>query len=276
MKPIRTFTSLLAGVAGVAASAAPIQALDVDKRYHALHVVYYSSGSVADPTSSAIDNIKVFVNGITMVDASATQLVKLAKLMGYTPGTGQCPILFSEPSRYDVGSSEASSYDLFGQDSFAIQITLNASASTPTCDIVSVWDKERNGRTVDGKFVPFLSPFSIKSITLSALASGDNDVTTIPTDWPIRRLLFTVSANAINKVTVEADGAKVFQATKAESQYVLLPYGLAASNWEFAIVFDANRKMTSELACSSLKATINTSGALTPTVLVVQRKNRYA
>lgn len=268
-------TQLLAAAGGSAlvAGGSPTIALDVDKRYHGIDVFYYSSGSLADPTSSAIDNVKVFVNGVTMIDASASQLVKLAKLKGITPVTGQLPIYFSDPQKPDPRAGELSAYDLIGQKTFAIQLTINGSATTPSVDILTTFDFQPNARP-DGS--RFLNVSRIKSITLAALPSGTGNITNIPTDAPIRKILFQVSANAISSIIATGDSGQFYQATKSENIGLLNSYGWgAATHFEYPMVFDFDKSPKSELVCSSLNLQVATTGALTPTVVLEQRLTSF-
>ena len=264
------------GIQGVADSSVATLNLPVNRRYHSLHIQTLANGVAADATLNA-SLVELIVNGIVMRSGKPKTFIDLAKLYGYTPATGEIPIFFSEFWRNESpGAMEVTSWDMWGQSSFTMRITLLAPAGgVGIQSVLADFDGKKNVRTVNGVEVPFLQ--IVKQTDLSFVAaSGLNDVTTIPTSWPILRAMMDVSANAITKVELFGDGnAKILEATKGENAIMLNSNLLVAGSYEFPLVLDYDNRVLQGLKTSALNLRVTTSGALTLTVHLHQLINGY-
>jgi hypothetical protein len=194
--------------------------------------------------------------------------IDLAKLYGYTPATGEVPFFFSEPWRNESpGAMEATSWDMYGQNTFTARVTfLSPGGGVGVQSILADFDGKRNVRKINGVDTPFLAV--VKQTDLSfVLASGLNDIVTIPTSFPLLRLMADVSANAISKVELFGDGnAKILESTKAENAVMLNANGLTAGSYEFPLVLDYDNRVLQGLKTSALQYRVTTTGALTLTM----------
>lgn len=259
------------GIQGIASSGIATLNLPVNRRYHSLRVLLTNAvGTLTDATTIA-SLIELIVNGTTIRSGAPATFINYAKLIGYTPATGEIPLFFSEPQRNESpGAMEATSWDMFGQSSFTLRITFLApGGGVGVQSVLADFDGVRNERTMaDGSKQSFLA--IVKQIDQTVvLASGLNDITTIPIAYPLLRILADVSANAISKVELFGDGnAKIHEATKAENALLLNANGLAASNYEYPLVFDYDNRVLRGLKTSSIDYRVTTTGALTLTLHV--------
>lgn len=265
----------LTGFQGVGNGATATLNVQTNRRYHSIHLWTTIAGSLADPTT-VISALELSVNGQVIRNWTPKQYIDHAKTFRITPGTGEIPIFFSEPWKKDRASREATSWDLFNQGSFVIRATfLSPGGGAVGCTVSSVFDLERNLRKGATGMVPFLSIMKMTNLNVNS-PSGAGDVTTIPVNYPIQRLILDVSANEISSAEVTADGSdKAFQATKAENQNILNAAGLTGTFNEFPIVFDASGRLSSNLRVQALDLRITCTGANTTTIGLVQQVPGY-
>jgi hypothetical protein len=272
------FINYIPGIQGIASGGIATVNAPVNRRYHSIRILTTNAaGTLTDPTTIA-SLVELVVNGIVIRSAAPATYVNIAKYYGYTPGTGEIPIFFSEFWRDESpAASEATSWDLFGQQTFVIRVTfLSPGGGVGIQSILSDFDGKRNlRRDSSGNLVPFLAIVKQTDISLN-LANGTNDITTIPTSWPIQRLFLDVSANAISSVQFYGDNnVKVIEATTTENQYMLKGNNRAPTNFAFPIEFDYDDRIDSNLSTSTLDLRVVTSGALTLTAHLCQMVNGY-
>lgn len=265
-------TNYIPGIQGVASSGLGTLNLPVNRRYHSLRVLLTNAaGALTDATTIA-SLIELVVNGVVMRSGAPATFINLAKLYGYTPATGEVPFFFSEPWRNESPASmEATSWDMYGQSTFTMRITFLApGGGVGVQSVLADFDGKRNVRSINGVDTEFLA--IVKQTDLSfVMASGLNDITTIPTSYPILRLMADVSANDISKVELYGDGnAKILESTKAENAIMLNANGLAASNYTFPLVLDYDNRVLQGLKTSAIDYRVTTTGALTLTMHVHQ------
>lgn len=274
-QPVR-FQNYIDGITGVANSGTATMKIPVDRRYHGIDLRCTIAGALSDPTT-VVDRVIIDVAGVEIVNMTSTQLLDEARLYGITPGTGELPIFFTQPWARTNRQQESTSWDLFGQSSCTARITfLNPAGGAVGLTALADFDYSRNLGIdpITKREIPVLNILKKYSIT-QALANGVNDVTNIPVNRPLQRVLMDVSANAISSVLVTADSVKVHEATKAENDDLLGREGLDGSQYEYPLVFDKQRMLSSGLIAGSLNIRVTTTGALTLTAQVVQRCRNY-
>lgn len=266
------------GIQGVASSGIATVNAPTDRRYHSLRILTTNAaGALTDPTT-IVSLVELVVNGIVIRTGAPSTFINIAKTYRYTPGTGEIPIFFTEFWRNESPmAAEATSWDMFGQQTFVIRLTFLAPAGgVGVQSILADFDGKRNTRkNAQGQVVPFL--LIMKQFDISIVgASGTNDVTTIPHDYPIQRLYTDVSANAISSVQIFADNnVKVFEATKTENQYMLNANDITATFFEYPIIFDYDDRIDSNLKTAYLDVRVVTTGAATLTFHVHQATPGY-
>lgn len=171
------------------------------------------TASAVDP-ATFLTGIKLLVNGVNMRDINPVDILKISMANGYFPRLGELPLFFTAPWRNVNQQNEISSWDLFGQSTFQIQLAISSTVSSPSLSGVQEFDYQRNAMPgAKGEMVPFLQPVAQHSFTWPIVA-GRNDINTLPFSYPISRMFFQGSTPGnITQVEIYQDNNKVLEAT---------------------------------------------------------------
>jgi hypothetical protein len=266
------------GLQGIASGGIATVNVPVNRRYHTMRILTTNAAGALTDATTIVSLVELVVNGIVIRSATPATFINVAKTYRYTPATGEIPIFFSEFWRNESPrSAEATSWDMFGQQTFVVRLTFLApGGGVGIQSILADFDTKRNTyRNASGQEVPFLAIVKYTDISLNA-ASGLNDFTTIPTVWPIQRMFLDISANAVSRVDLFADNnVKVWEATKAENAIVLNPNDITATFFEYPMPFDFDDRVDSSLKTSTIDLRVTTTGAATLTVHWQQLVNGY-
>lgn len=200
-----------------------------------------------------LTSVKQLVNGQVIRDDSPASIIGEMIFNGYIPQTGSLPLIYTEPWRNFLRDHAMNSWDLTGQNTFQIQVVINANVASPSITGVVEFDKFRNARTctaqnqaylgnnpatgqpwaINSK-VPFLDPIGRHQNTYS-IPSGKSDITTLNFSYPITAL-YCVGATPGNLYGLDiiADGALVLQVTAADMYELYAQYGMQAGNKIYA------------------------------------------
>jgi hypothetical protein len=266
------------GLQGVAASGIATLNLPVNRRYHSLRVLATNLAGALTDATTIISLIELIVNGTVIRSMTPATAINLANLYGYTLAVGEVPFYFSEPWRNESpGASEATSWDMWGQSTFTMRITFLApGGGVGVQAVIADFDGKRNTRRdASGAEIPFLAIVKQTDVSI-VCGTGLNDITTLPTNWPLLRLLLDVSANAITSVELFGDGnAKIYEGTNAQNDMLLVSQNMDPTQFEFPLVLDYDNRILQGLKTSSMDLRVNASGALTLTAHVHQLVNGY-
>ena len=269
----------VAGIQGVGSSSIATVNVPVNRRYHSMRILATNAAGTLTDATTIISLVELVVNGVVIRSGLPATFINIAKTYRYTPATGEIPIFFTEFWRNeDPNAAEITSWDMFGQQTFVVRLTFLApGGGVGVQSILADYDTKRNLRRdpITKQLVPFLAIVKQTDISIVA-ASGTNDVTTIPTAWPIQRIYTDISANAISSVQFYADdNAKVWEATKAENAIILNANDITATFFEYPIIFDYDDRIESNLKTSTLDLRVVTTGAATLTFHLQQLVNGY-
>lgn len=263
------------GISGVAPGGVATLNCPTQRRYHGIKlfpsVTETVAGNATPSTAPAdvIDYVKLIVNGVVMVDLTPTQLIQIAQAnYGGTAVTDHIPLFFSHPTRATVIGEEATSWDMFGQTNFILEIKFKSGTTNPQVDVQASYDFGRN--IANGK--PFLNIVKMHALTINA-PSGEHDIVNLPKTLPIQRLHIAPSSGTVSKVEVNADGENVFEATKAQNDALHVDYGID-SPFAFSVIFDHEQQLTSPLKVQrdlNLKPTFSAANNAT---IVLERISR--
>jgi hypothetical protein len=266
--------TLINGVEGVTAGGVASVNIPIGRRYHGLKI-FATGTDGTDPYTDPADIVarcRLIVNGVVMRDLTPAQIRAIATLNGQTVGNNEIPIFFSEPWRASITGEEATSWDMTGQTKFTLEIEIKSGVTTPACKVLAAYDFGRN--VSDGK--PFLSIVKQLSYNYNA-PSGEFEIVSLPTRYPISRVLLTASTGTISKVEVYRDSQKVLEATAAENTRILADYGLDASKWTYPVVFDPEQQVSSALLIArEMNLRVTSSAANTLTAVLEHRANGFA
>lgn len=267
----------VAGIQGVASGGIGTVNVPVNRRYHSMRILTTNAVGTLTDATTIVSLVELVVNGIVIRSGAPATYINIAKTYRYTPATGEIPIFFTEFWRNESPTAaEVTSWDMFGQQTFVVRLTFLApGGGVGIQSILADFDGKRNTRKINGVDTPFLAIVKQTDISIVA-ANGTNDVTTIPTAWPIQRIFTDISANAVSSVQFYADNnVKVWEATKAENQILLNANDITATFFEYPIIFDYDARVDSNLRTSTLDLRVVTSGAATLTFHLHQLINGY-
>lgn len=198
--------------------------------------------SIGTPTAinpaDMLTGLKILVNGVNMRDIEPANILKLAMANGGYTRRGELPVYFTPPWRNVNQQNEVTSWDLFGQSTFQMQIGIASTVTNPSLVAINEFDYMRNVRPEGKNQVPFLQPTAQHQFTWPIVA-GRNDINTLPFNFPISRMWLQGSTpGAISQVEVLQDGNKVFEATLEQILQTYGDYGFSFgkpdyinSNW---------------------------------------------
>lgn len=216
--PLRS-QQILAGIQGFASGGNAIVNLDLNKRFHGLNFFLSTGASAPAAPSSVLNWVTLDINGTKMLDWTPAIFTEAAKWDGYQNQleTGQLFIPFSLPRFLGFRDNTATSFDLAGQTSAQLTMSLQTGLTTPNVLALQEYDFQRNQIPFGpNKGQYFLRP--LKRLRQSFTISGSNagglgaqtDITQIPITNPIRRLiLIPDNAGTISHYEIIADGVKV-------------------------------------------------------------------
>lgn len=174
---------------------------------------------------SIINNFKLLVNGVNMRDIDVANYLKIQQANGYYARLGELLVPFTEPWTNVSNQSDVTSWDLFGQSTFQIQIGITPNVVTPGVVGTMEFDYFRNEMLNGGTMQPFLQPVAYHQFSWP-IVSGRNDINTLPFNFPIRRMWLQGStAGNISQVELFQDGNKPLETTLAQNLQNYEEYG---------------------------------------------------
>lgn len=202
----------------------------------ALATATVTVGGTASPISpiTFFTGIKQLVNGVNMRDITVDSIMRLNMANGNYPALGELALYYTPPWRNVNQQNEVTSWDLFGQSTFQLQLQIAPTVSQPSLIGIQEFDYMRNVRP-DGKggSVPFLNPTSQHQFSWPIVA-GRNDINTLPFDFPISRMWLLGSvAGAITQVEVYQDGNKIAEFTSAQLKQAYDEYSFEFGNPDY-------------------------------------------
>jgi len=272
--------NLMTGINGVVAGGIATLDIPVNRRYHALKVWLAATvgGNPSTDPTAIIGSARLLVNGVVIRDLLPADIINIAKLNGVTPDatSGELPFYFSEPWRASVIGEESTSWDMFGQSKFTLELSFLAGAVNPSAVVEATFDYGRN-RDDAGK--DFLAIVKQLRFTRSNPA-GAVDITDLPQVFPIQRIHLRTSAGTVDYLEVWNDTVKVFEGTTAHFNDIYKDYKLdpaAATGFGLSAVFDFTQQISDALFVLNqnlnVRPTCSNAGAIT--AIVEHRANGY-
>lgn len=234
--------------------------------------VAITSVGTASPINPAtlISLTKHIVNGVSMRDISPQYTMMIAQANNINPALGDLPFIFSEEWRNFIASNDANSWDLAGQSTYEIDITINAGFQQVGITGIVEWDFRRNLLS-DGA-TPFLEPVAQHLYSYN-IPAGMTPITTLPKAYPIVRNWFIGSTPGnLTQIEVLQDGQKILESYAAplksryqrngfqfgmanylnQNQTSAKPLGLNPINyWDLAAIYDNDQRYSKALKCKN-------------------------
>lgn len=221
--------NFISGLNGVAAGGQAILNIPCIGRYHRIVIQAFSAG-VAASVTSIISSIKLIVNGVAIRDIDPANILKVLNAQGYIPLLGELPLHFTDPlltGGWVNEPDDMTAWDMIGQQTFQLQIGIQAGAVTPSINGFWEFDYQRN-LLPDGN--PYLNIVNQHQFS-TPIPAGNFDWTTLPFTFPVRRLyLYGSTPGNIQQVEVYQDGNKVLEATLAMMNQAYRSYRFRVNN----------------------------------------------
>lgn len=268
----------------------------------AVAVTSIGTPSAINP-ATLITSIQQIVNGIIVRDITPDQILRVLSGNSRVSRRGELPLLYTEEFFNVNQLNELLSWDMFGQSTFTLRISISSTVTNPGLNGVQEYDLSRNVRPTPQGLVPFLQPVAQHAFNFNII-SGLNKINTIPFDFPIRRMWFLGSTPGnLTQLEIYQDGNKVFEAITEQMQELYDPYGFdfgqgtvnayldnsyAASAtligrynaprfWDMAYLSDPDERVGKALSCeNSLVVRLTSAIAQSVTVLVESLPGSYA
>lgn len=271
------------GISGVTQGGTATLNLPLNRRYHGLKL-FPTAMIEGDPVGAAgvfdtptddplviIRSVKLLVNGTAQIDLPVADMIRLAQIdAGGVAVDDHVPIFFSNPAIATVLGEELTSWDMFGQRTFALQVEFRENIRNPLLETLASFDYFRN--RVGNQNV--LNIVRRLAYTFSAPA-GSHDIVALPKRDPILRIHIAPSVGTISRAEVVADNLKVFEAKKAQNDAYLKDYGII-SPYAYSVIFNHEQQLTSPLKVArdlNLRATF--SDANSSTFIIETVSNGY-
>jgi hypothetical protein len=228
-----------------------------------------SGGTVAAlPPEAVITSFKQLVNGVNMRDINPVEIRRIPTAnpfeRSYNPQPGEFPIYYTEPWRSENQHNELTSWDLFGQNTWQIQVGISAGVTSPSLVGSYEFDYMRNTRpgvAQDGKTrinVPFLQPVAQHQFQYP-VPLGRFDLTTLPIDFPIARLWFygtdalgvRLGKGCITQLEIYQDGNKILEASQAQFDQIIAEYGFNWNVYDAAFIADIDQRLFKALSVAN-------------------------
>lgn len=252
------------------------------------------SGTVGPiPPELLINSFKQLVNGVNMRDISPLNIRKIQYAnpfeRNYNPALGEFAVFFTEPWRNIVQHNEVNSWDLFGQNTWQLQIGIVSGVTAPSLIGSYEFDYFRNTRPVrngkDVTNVPFLQPVRQHQFTYP-VPGGRFDLTTLPIDFPISRMWLyetdqTTGAflgkGSIFQLEIYQDGNKVMESTQAQIDQQIGEYGFNNQIFDTAFIADPDQRLQKALkVANNLIVRVYSTAAANLTVVLETLPGSYS
>jgi hypothetical protein len=220
-------------------------------------------------TASAISAASFFtqlvqsVGGVNVRDLTPAQEIQRAQINpGFgtsLPNLGEIPIFYTEPWRNFIKWPAITSWDMAGQSSFQLKLTLNTNLLLPNLVGIMEFDFMRN--TTQGEIPQpvfnaapanqrpglLLAPITAHAFT-QQVGIGLNLINILPSNFPVTRLLLSgSSANNLTQIEIDQDGNKVFECyanvgPNAQLNESLQEYGFTTTVFDAMFIADINQR----------------------------------
>ena len=254
---------------------------------------------VAAPVGDVLGIVQLLVNGSPVGDLTAQQEINRALFNNEPISLGQFPIFFTEPWRNFTRRPSVTSWDMAGQQTFAIKMAINPGWST--VGVVGVYEYDFIRNTVQGEIdaatyqaalaagtapAPMLQIIARHAFT-PTLNAGQNILTgqQVPIlPWPILRMHLTGATRAqLTQSILNEDGQTI------ESGFIgtvggqldqlveaLVERGFDTTIFDYSYVADKGQRIQDCLKfAAALKWSLYSNIAMGLTIVQERLQNRY-
>lgn len=237
----------ITGINGVAAGGVATCELPTGRRFHGL-TLYYKTNAAQATIEADIQFIRLSVNGVMIRDIRPAELFAINAANGIAFVAGEIPIFFSEPKRATVMEEQATSWDMFGQSTFTLDVGIASGATAPTLSGIATFDYSRNDGK-DGR--PGANIVKWVRQTVVFAAAGDLDVKTL-TKGVVQRVTLFGPTSAPTAVRVEVNSKVMLDMTRTQAANLLAKYAITAQAGTFPAWYDYTQQIIDALPVGAL------------------------
>ena len=185
--------------------------------YDALHVEYNHSGDT-DFDISKISDVKLNLNGESIIECSGQDLIDLEAYKGNPEEEGYFTIQLAELVAKTFDGKHAFGLITSGADSISLEVTIGeTNAVVPT---LKGFADTRPRPMQNGKYVPRVWVPKIRNFPAAASAGGPFEISNLPRRADVRLKRVLVRAPNATNLQVERDQIKMFDLSKARNEYI--------------------------------------------------------
>lgn len=279
-------TTQVNGIQGVASGSAASVNMPL-VRYHQIDGFVTSNGVPVD-IETAIVLVTLKVNGTIIKQLTPKFIKQRALFFGYPAAVGQFTLFFTEPRRRGLLGDELTSWDLFDEKSFSIEIRLASGLVAPTLAMQATWDAKRNGEIKNGVFVKYPAAI-LREIIFSQNISTNYTITNLlPVGVPVHNIfIIPATAGSIQRLELDVDNDRKFEGDTLDTYGPNDPYasyddygltvGRTNAQIYYPISFDMDNKLESaQIVNSNHNLRIFSTVAQTVDILVESRTDSFA
>jgi len=213
---------------GVAAGQTAICNCPVGLTYNVLAIEHLRSGVAATEAQmkAELGDVRVLINGEVKIEASATELIDLAKYNGVTIEPGVLPIIFARPWSRTANGEDALSYGTADVQTMTVEVDIDAAATSPALSMTA----QQSAPTQLGKHI------TLKRFGRTAGGAGTLEVSDLPRG-NYGLLALHLNSSAVTEVEIEADGKLVYDADSKRAKFF---DSLTGKDWTVSNSFHVN------------------------------------
>jgi hypothetical protein len=245
-----------------------IATLVVGPRYFSNTFNFYVN-NVLTAVTTVVDRIRVKVNEKAVWDVDAARFLKRWNFNNPALAVGQLVLDYAQASRADKTDELYTAFDTYGERSMTVEFTLKTLAAPS--DVIRItgvssfdfgaWVNRTTGQREK-------HPIYLNEVS-DNLINGAADITKISTRQPIQRIFFD-TASTISLVEIDADGTRMHEASTADNNALLKPYGLDGTVFAYVYAPDYSEQIEDHLIVRNTLNTRVTAGAANPVFALVE------
>ena len=184
--------------------------LPVGNTYNMLFIRAKTAG--ADMTEaqmkSMLGDVRLLIDGDLKIEASATELLDLAKYYGVTIQNGVLPVIFSRPWQRSIVGEDVLSYGTADVSTMDLTVDIDSGATTPTLELYAI----------QSQGTPLGQHCVIKRHSRTVSATGEVEEANLPRgDFGLMALHLTT--DAVSTVEVRANERKAHESDLATRKF---------------------------------------------------------
>ncbi len=210
-KPLDSFDGVGEGKTATVALAAGVT-------YDCIHFFYPYSAVVGAELDKSNFHIRLNLNGEDIIDCSAENLVMIEAYEGNAEVQGIFSLSLRELIARTAEGDHATGLVTMKGDAISMEVDINGAGAGATVTLKAIADTRTQAAGAVRVNVP-----KLRKYTYAPNGSGAFQITNLPKNMPVFKRIHFIGAN-ITDVMVSRDDVKLYQMSKAQSEYIQKRY----------------------------------------------------